>query len=136
MQDMTVKMKSYERLEAYASREIAIGTAQGVLISVSFEEKEKKERGGKPFVDLSATGEPIRGLAQLPMGQDRLLLLVSSTQRLHAFHGPNSLDKLGGSYQSPESKLQEAPAGPESLSVRTMLLSNQQAVTLIAGVTL
>ena len=78
---------------------MAIGTVQGSVIAVSFEEKEKKEKGGKAVLDMSASAEPIRGIAQLPMPPNQLLLLISTAKHLYAFTGSSSLEKLGDSYQ-------------------------------------
>lgn len=76
-----------------------MGTAQGSVIAVSFEEKEKKEKGGKVVLDMSASAESVKGIAQLPMPQNQLLLLISTAKHLYAFTGSTSLEKLGDSYQ-------------------------------------
>lgn len=86
-------------------RDVAVGTTQGNIIALCFEEKEKKERGGKVVLDMSAIGETIKGIAQLPLPQERLLLLVSTSKRLYAFTGSSSLEKLGESYQVSPSEL-------------------------------
>ena len=78
---------------------MAVGTAQGSVIAVSFGEKEKKERGGKAVLDMSPSVEPIKGIVQLPLPQNQVLLLISTAKHLYAFRGSNSLEKLGDSYQ-------------------------------------
>lgn len=62
------------------------------------DEKERKERGGKVILDLSALKEPVRGLQQLPLQNDRLLLLLSTPTRLYAFCGPRDLGALPATY--------------------------------------
>lgn len=81
-------------------RDIAVGTTDGKLVAVSFEEKEKKERGGKVFLGMSEEGEAIHGIAQLPLQQGQLLLLLATAKRLQAFVGPTSLEKLGEGYHT------------------------------------
>lgn len=97
-------------LNGICCRDIALGTASGTVLTISYEEKEKKERWGGPVLEL-ATGQAIKGLSQLPLPQGRLLLLVSAEQRLYAFSGASSLKLLGEAYQ----------ASGESLSVKLQL---------------
>ena len=77
---------------------MALGTETGKVISVVCNEKEKKERGAKTVLDLSEVQEPVKGLQQLLLPNDRLLLLVSTPKRLYAFCGPRQLEALGNSY--------------------------------------
>lgn len=74
------------------------------MLSLAIEEKEKKERGGQVILDLSALGDPITGIAQLPVLQEKLLLLISTPRRLHAFTGNDGLEALGSLYQTSPSK--------------------------------
>lgn len=79
-------------------RDIAIGTESGTLVSIACDEKEKKEHGGKIVLDLSSLNEAVSGLQQLPLPDDRLLLLLSTPSRLYAFSGAADLESVAANY--------------------------------------
>jgi len=92
-------VRSILNFRKYWNREIALGTAAGSVLSLVCDEKEKKERGAKAFLDSTA-GESVTGLAQLLLPSGGLLLLLATPTCLYAFRSPdNTLEALGAAYQ-------------------------------------
>ena len=70
-----------------------------MVLELVVDEKDKKEKGGKVVLDLSAAGEPVHGLQQLPLPNDRLLVLLTTPKRLYAFAGAGGLEAALSGYQ-------------------------------------
>lgn len=84
-----------------ACRDVLLGTNAGMLFDFSIESSDKKERKVNRVLDLGDVREPIKGLQQLPLPGNRLMVLASTPSRLYAFTGSTPVQTLFAGYPDP-----------------------------------
>lgn len=93
------KLSIYLWGEMMLSRDIAIGTSNGKIMSLVCDEKDKKEKLGQAWSVSEEHEEQIMGVCQVPLKHKRVLLLVSTASKMYAFTGPESIQQIGANYR-------------------------------------